>query len=247
MKLPTQLQALGPIGVDASNRIDALKAENERLKATIGRQAVRLGEIDAHPELVPFAKNSSGGCIVCGLHYETVTKIYTENARLKKQIEIEKDATTVANNEAVSWKTACGNEFDKAAELEAKLEAMQEQEPVAWTTKGQIQAMDSGFNHYIQGRVPRFVTPGENDVPLYTHPQITEVEDENAGSIYSAGDALQPVDHEQPERKPLQAMIDADRAYIAGLKQGYNYGCVLDERGFIATVEVYRKQLKEAT
>ena len=88
----------------------------------------------------------------------------TENANLK-------DATTVANNEAVSWKTACGNEFDKAAELEAKLEAMQEQEPVAWTTKGQIQAMDSGFNHYIQGRVPRFVTPGEDDVPLYTHPQ----------------------------------------------------------------------------
>ena len=51
---------------------------------------------------------------------------------LERELEIEKDATTVANNEAVSWKTAWGKEFDKAAELEAKLEAMQEQKPVAY-------------------------------------------------------------------------------------------------------------------
>lgn len=43
-------------------------------------------------------------------------------------------------------------------------------EPVAWTTKGQISAMENGFQHYIHGRVPRFVSPTEDDVPLYTAP-----------------------------------------------------------------------------
>jgi hypothetical protein len=52
--------------------------------------------------------------------------------------------------------------------------AAQEQGPVAWTTKGQIAAMENGFLHYIQGRVPRFVNPSENDVALYTHPPRRE-------------------------------------------------------------------------
>lgn len=46
-----------------------------------------------------------------------------------------------------------------------------EQEPVAWTTKGQIAAMDSGFIRYIEGRDPRFVLGRHDDVPLYTTPQ----------------------------------------------------------------------------
>lgn len=60
------------------------------------------------------------------------------------------------------------NKFDHSPERET------EQEPVAWTTKGQIKAMESGFQHYIQGRVPRFVSPSENDVALYTHPPHRE-------------------------------------------------------------------------
>jgi hypothetical protein len=47
-------------------------------------------------------------------------------------------------------------------------------EPVAWTTKGQISAMENGFQHYIHGRVPRFVSPTEDDVPLYAAPPKRE-------------------------------------------------------------------------
>ena len=45
-----------------------------------------------------------------------------------------------------------------------------EPEPVAWTTTGQIAAMDSGFLRYIEGRDPRFVLGRHDDVPLYTAP-----------------------------------------------------------------------------
>ncbi len=62
--------------------------------------------------------------------------------------------------------------------LRAELDALKaaQSEPVAWTTKGQIASMENGMNHYIQGRVPRFVQPTENDVPLYTHPQPADAE-----------------------------------------------------------------------
>ena len=66
--------------------------------------------------------------------------------------------------------------------------AAQEQGPVAWTTKGQIAAMENGFLHYIQGRVPRFVNPSENDVALYTHPPRREwqslTEEEKADILF---------------------------------------------------------------
>jgi hypothetical protein len=67
--------------------------------------------------------------------------------------------------------------------------AAQEQGPVAWTTKGQIAAMENGFLHYIQGRVPRFVNPSENDVALYTHPPRREwqsLTEEEIGDVFQA-------------------------------------------------------------
>ncbi len=71
-------------------------------------------------------------------------------------------------------------------------------EPVAWTTKGQIAAMGSGFNHYIQARVPRFVQPTENDVPLYTAEQLAAVRH--------------------------RALEDAELAYRQGQENGYARG-----------------------
>lgn len=56
----------------------------------------------------------------------------------------------------------------------ATINEMETVEPVAWTTKGQISAMENGFQHYIHGRVPRFVSPTEDDVPLYTAPPKRE-------------------------------------------------------------------------
>lgn len=52
-------------------------------------------------------------------------------------------------------------------------------EPVAWTTKGQIAAMENGFQHYIQGRVPRFVQPTDDDVALYHASALAALQAEN--------------------------------------------------------------------
>lgn len=52
-------------------------------------------------------------------------------------------------------------------------------EPVAWTTKGQIAAMENGFQHYIQGRVPRFVQPTDDDVALYHASALASLQAEN--------------------------------------------------------------------
>ena len=62
------------------------------------------------------------------------------------------------------------NHFPDAGKMVATINEMETVEPVAWTTKGQISAMENGFQHYIHGRVPRFVSPTEDDVPLYTAP-----------------------------------------------------------------------------
>lgn len=64
-------------------------------------------------------------------------------------------------------------EFDiciEATRLAREALAEPEQEPVAWTTTGQIAAMDSGFLRYIEGRDPRFVLGRHDDVPLYISP-----------------------------------------------------------------------------
>ena len=71
--------------------------------------------------------------------------------------------------------------------------AAQEQGPVAWTTKGQIAAMENGFLHYIQGRVPRFVNPSENDVALYTHPPRREWRSLSEKEVWSQYQELWPL------------------------------------------------------
>ena len=60
--------------------------------------------------------------------------------------------------------------FPDAGKMVATGQESRQVEPVAWTTKGQMSAMENGFQHYIHGRVPRFVSPTEDDVPLYTAP-----------------------------------------------------------------------------
>ena len=73
----------------------------------------------------------------------------------------------------VSKMVATCQEF-RQVEPVATINEMETVEPVAWTTKGQISAMENGFQHYIHGRVPRFVSPTEDDVPLYTAPPKRE-------------------------------------------------------------------------
>jgi hypothetical protein len=84
----------------------------------------------------------------------------------------------VCTDAVMGWQSLAPLSVRRAAmeSLDALRDALaqEEQEPVAWTTKGQIKAMESGFQHYIQGRVPRFVSPSENDVALYTHPPRRE-------------------------------------------------------------------------
>ena len=99
--------------------------------------------------------------------------------------------------------------------------AAQEQGPVAWTTKGQIAAMENGFLHYIQGRVPRFVNPSENDVALYTHPPRREwqslTEEEIGDVFYAARNAKLGAANDNSRHR--LSVVEIARAIEAALKE----------------------------
>lgn len=99
-------------------------------------------------------------------------------------------------------------------------------EPVAWTTKGQIASMEHGFNHYIQGRVPRFVQPNDDDVALYTATQLAQarlqgVEEERArlNLIVDKARAEQEAHEDQAlrERDEYHEVADDLAAQIAAI------------------------------
>ena len=69
------------------------------------------------------------------------------------------------------------DEDARIAELRAALAepaSEPDAEPVAWTTKAHLSAIETGSQNYLVGRVPRFVRPSENDVALYLHPPPRE-------------------------------------------------------------------------
>lgn len=58
----------------------------------------------------------------------------------------------------------------KCDALRAKVEAMEQQEPLCITTRAHLDAMESGAVRSIVGRDPAFATRGPNDIPLYALP-----------------------------------------------------------------------------